>query len=206
MKSKNIYILRHGQTDFNKKGVVQGSGIDAPLNETGRKQARAFYETYKDIRFDNIYASFLQRTHQTVQPFVEGGYSIKKVRGFNEINWGVHEGKSITPESHNYYANITKRWSEGEVHLPIEGGESPLEVQERVKDAADKVLSNGDINVLICMHGRAMRILLATLLGYPLSDMDIFPHHNTGLYQLEYDGKSFEVIKFNEHSHLNGFE
>jgi broad specificity phosphatase PhoE len=205
LNSKNIYILRHGQTDFNKRGVVQGSGIDASLNDTGRKQAQAFYEAYKSIDFDNIYVSSLQRTHQTVSPFIKNGYELNKMAGFNEINWGAYEGKSITLESNAYYSEMSEKWSNGEVHLPIEGGESPLQVQERIDEAMKVVMAAEDeMNVLICMHGRAMRILLTSLLGYPLSSMDMFPHHNVGFYQLLHTGSMHSVLKFNEYGHLNG--
>ncbi|NNF22511.1 MAG: histidine phosphatase family protein [Saprospiraceae bacterium] len=200
-----MYILRHGQTDFNKRGVVQGSGIDAPLNETGRLQAKAFHNTYKSIDFDRIYVSNLQRTHQTVGNFVEDGYELIKLAGFNEINWGAYEGKSMTPESNAYYSDMSEKWSNGDVHLPIEGGESPLEVKERI-DAAMKDVMNAENEktVLICMHGRAMRILLSSLLGYPLSLMDMFPHHNVGFYRLLHTGNMFRVMQFNEYGHLNG--
>jgi len=70
---KIIYIVRHGETDFNRKGIVQGGGVDAPLNELGRQQAQAFYDIYKDVLFEIVLTSKLQRTHQTVQPFLEMG-------------------------------------------------------------------------------------------------------------------------------------
>ena len=205
MNSKNIYIIRHGQTDYNKRGVVQGSGIDAPLNETGRQQAEAFYRAYGDIGFDRVYVSELQRTRQTIGPFIQNGLEPVKLKGFNEINWGVYEGKPMTPESNGYYADMSERWSNGEVHVPIEGGESPVEVRERVTEAMDTVIAQpNESTVLICMHGRSMRILLTALLGYPLSEMDSFPHHNTGLYHLFYSGSMYRVKKFNDFSHLNG--
>ena len=46
---------RHGQTDFNQSGIVQGSGVNASLNEIGQKQAAAFYKKFKDYPFDVIY-------------------------------------------------------------------------------------------------------------------------------------------------------
>ena len=63
---KKIYLTRHGQTDYNLKGVVQGSGIDADLNATGRAQANAFYQAYKDHPFDKLYVSGLKRTFQSM--------------------------------------------------------------------------------------------------------------------------------------------
>ncbi|HMR56571.1 MAG TPA: histidine phosphatase family protein, partial [Cyclobacteriaceae bacterium] len=69
MTTKKIYLIRHGQTDFNLKGIVQGSGVDSSLNDRGRAQAEAFYETYKNIAFDKIYTSALRRTRESVIGF-----------------------------------------------------------------------------------------------------------------------------------------
>ncbi|MFM8374363.1 MAG: histidine phosphatase family protein, partial [Bacteroidota bacterium] len=38
----HVYFIRHGETDFNRQGIIQGRGVDSDLNETGRQQARAF--------------------------------------------------------------------------------------------------------------------------------------------------------------------
>ena len=40
---KEIYIIRHGETELNRLGIVQGRGVDSDLNDTGRAQAEAFY-------------------------------------------------------------------------------------------------------------------------------------------------------------------
>ena len=61
-----IYIVRHGQTDWNKQKVMQGQ-IDVPLNETGKEQARELGEKLKDIVFDHIFCSPLLRTRQTLE-------------------------------------------------------------------------------------------------------------------------------------------
>lgn len=66
---KTIYIIRHGETDYNKQGIIQGGGIDSSLNELGRRQAQQFYQAYHHIQFDRIYTSELKRTHQSVAPF-----------------------------------------------------------------------------------------------------------------------------------------
>ena len=56
---KTIYIIRHGETDYNKQGVIQGRGIDSSLNEMGQQQALQFYRAYHHIGFDIIYTSEL---------------------------------------------------------------------------------------------------------------------------------------------------
>jgi broad specificity phosphatase PhoE len=54
---KELYIIRHGETELNRLGIVQGRGVNTDLNDTGRAQAAAFYERYKDIPFQKIYTS-----------------------------------------------------------------------------------------------------------------------------------------------------
>ena len=54
MSKKTIYLIRHGQTDFNKQGIVQGSGVDSSLNDEGHAQARKFFEAYHHINFDKF--------------------------------------------------------------------------------------------------------------------------------------------------------
>ena len=56
--------------------------------------------------------------------------------------------------------------------------------------------------ILVCMHGRAMRVLLCQLLNYPLSCMDSFEHRNLCLYKLHYTGSMFSVHSFMDTAHL----
>ncbi len=207
LKSKKIYLIRHGQTDFNLRGIVQGCGVDSSLNTTGRAQANAFYQSYKHIKFDKVYTSVLQRSIQSVQQFIDLGLQHEKLEGLNEINWGTREGQDITPEEDAYYHEVIRSWQQGQVDLPIEGGESPMDVVAKQKPALDHILSKTEEDtILICMHGRAMRVLLCTILNYPLSCMDHFEHANLGLYELNYTGTMFSVSKFNCTKHLNGLK
>ncbi|MBK7958290.1 MAG: histidine phosphatase family protein [Bacteroidetes bacterium] len=73
MQEKEIYIIRHGETDMNKRNMVQGRGVNSVLNEHGHRQAKAFFEAYRHIPFEIAYSSSLTRTIQTIQPFVQLG-------------------------------------------------------------------------------------------------------------------------------------
>jgi phosphoserine phosphatase len=201
--TKKIYLVRHGQTDYNLRGVVQGSGIDAPLNRNGQLQAKAFFDSYKNISFDKVFYTGLQRTKQPVQSFLDLSLPHEGVPELNEISWGRYEGVPMTPEENIYYEHMLKRWSSGDLDYAIEGGESPTMVARRLKKGIDHILSQPGETFLICMHGRAMRILLSQLLGYDLRFMDVFKHQNLGLYVLKQNSLGlFSVEKNNCGEHL----
>jgi broad specificity phosphatase PhoE len=200
---KKIYLIRHGQTDFNLKNIVQGSGVDTDLNDKGRSQAEAFYNKYKHIPFDKVYTSALKRSMQSVDLFVKSGIPTEALAGLNEISWGTKEGQKITPAEDEYYHYMIKQWQMGNTSLKIEKGESPDDVVNRMKPAIDHIMAQTSENtILICMHGRAIRILLCYLLNYPLRSMDMFEHENLCLYLLNHTGNMFTIEAFNEVSHL----
>lgn len=62
-----LLIIRHGQTDGNVKGLVQGAGLDLPLNETGRAQAAAAAEKLLSLYLPVIYSSTMLRARQTAK-------------------------------------------------------------------------------------------------------------------------------------------
>lgn len=196
-------MVRHGQTDYNLRGVVQGSGIDAPLNWNGQKQAAAFFNHYKEVPFDKVYYTGLQRTKQSIQGFIDLGLPHEGVPDLNEISWGRYEGVPMTKEENNYYEYMLERWSSGDLDYAIEGGESPIIVAKRLQRGIKHILSQKEETILVCMHGRAMRILLAVILGYDLRYMDVFLHQNLGLYLLNQNNLgNFTVEKFNCGEHL----
>lgn len=203
MKIKKIYLTRHGQTDFNSKGIVQGRGVDSDLNAVGRAQAKAFYKEYGHLHFDKLYTSSLKRTHQSMRGFIDAGIKHESLTGLDEISWGIHEGMEIDKVQHAYYFEMISRWQKGETYLAIEGGESPKQLALRLTSALNYIMSKTEEEqILICMHGRAMRLLLTIMLNYPLKGMDFFEHHNLGLYELTFTGSLFVLDKYNDISHL----
>jgi phosphoserine phosphatase len=201
--NKTIYIIRHGQTDFNLRGIVQGSGIDSDLNQTGVNQANQFYEAFQHIDFDHIYTSELKRTHQSVERFISSGNSWSILPELNEINWGVFEGLETTPESKLAFHEVIKSWRLGELDKPIEGGESPLEMYSRQEIGWNKIIQSQHKKILICMHGRAMRSFLSLVLKTDLREMDQYPHSNLCVYHIEHvTGDVFKMVSKNDVSHL----
>ena len=203
MTQKLLYIFRHGQTDLNKQGIVQGRGMNTDLNDEGRKQANQFFQAYKDVPFDKIYISELKRTQQSIQQFIDLGIPYEKLAGLDELAWGIHEGQPSIPETTAQFLKLVRDWVDGKLDSKFEGGESPNEVMARQKEALNIIMSHPDEKtVLICMHGRALRLLLCLLTKKPLSEMETFPHQNLVLYKVAFDGEKFEIVDFNDAKHL----
>jgi probable phosphoglycerate mutase len=200
---KTLYIVRHGQTDLNKQGIVQGRGRNTDLNEEGLKQAALFYKAYQDVPFNKIYISELKRTQQSIQPFIDKGIPYEKLAGLDELAWGIYEGQPSTPETKTAFLKLLRSWMDGDLDVKFEGGESPNEVKLRQQEALKYIMSHTDEElVLICMHGRAMRLFLCLLTGRPLTAMEEFPHQNLILYKVTFDGEKFEISDFNNAEHL----
>ena len=198
---KKIYLVRHAQTEFNHQQILQGSRVDLSLNETGKRQANLFYNKYKSLPFKKIYTSPLKRSIESVALFIEEGIPVETISDLQEMDYGLADGK-ISAES-SLYKNLNREWEHGNLSLKVQGGESPLQVQSRISHFIDYILDRPREDlILVCLHGRALRILLATLLGYELSYMHLFKHANMGLYILEFSEEIFYMEKYNDVSHL----
>ncbi|GIV35492.1 MAG: phosphoglycerate mutase [Chitinophagales bacterium] len=203
MIEKEIYLIRHGETDLNRQGIVQGRGVNAGLNECGHRQAQAFYRHFAGEGFEVVYASSLLRTRETVAPFIAAGCRLEINADLDEISWGIYEGKLPDPETSKKYQQMLMRWQNGEYHAKIPGGESPLELQQRQVRFIESVLKPAPYRkILICSHGRAMRAMLCTMLQQPLKLMDTYPHQNLSLYKVLLRGDQFELLWFNHTTHL----
>jgi len=199
---KQIYVIRHGQTDFNIKQIVQGRGINSDLNENGIRQAQMFFQKYKTIPFDIVYTSTLKRTHQTVAPFL-GSSVLHNIRQeIDEIDWGIFEGVQHHPDLQERYYGIIESWKNGNLDNKIEGGESANELKYRVMPFIEEIKHTKSQNILVCTHGRTLRLMMCLFLGKSIAEMDNFQHENTCLYQMAYNGNNFSLLKENDVSHL----
>lgn len=200
-----LYFVRHGQTDYNKKGIVQGSGIDSSLNEAGRAQAKAFFGKYRHLAFDQVFASQLQRTHQTLAPWTsEGGYSLRKDAGLNELNWGVHEGKEPSAAQKQEFYDTLALWADGQLSSKVVQGESPIEAWNRAEGFFTQLRKDYlNHNLLLCSHGRQLRVILSNLIDQDMTKMEKYSHHNTGLsiVKIDREGKAHAEL-VNDTSHL----
>lgn len=209
MTHKTLFILRHGETEYNRQRITQGRRIDASLNATGREQAGLFYEAYRVQKFDKVYTSSLRRTHETVAQFIEQGLPHEALADLDEISWGEFEGQTIDEHLSKKMKAIIQRWESGDYKAHAEGGEDLHQISARLRQAMAHIIAQKEEKkVLIATHGRALLILLCLLLGHELKDMHSLRHDNTGLYILHYDYKSGQYTLELENSlaHLSGMK
>lgn len=192
-----LYLARHGQTDNNAAGLVQGRGLDPDLNDAGRAQAQALADRLAGVPLDAVYTSTQLRSQQTAQPCLTSHPEARFVvrDGLDEMDWGVHEGHGYAPgsadtETAAAYADLNRRWGEGETSVRVEEGESPDEVWSRVRDV---LVEMGEAypegHVLVVSHRRLLRVLLAGALDDGRLDRMIdYPHDNAAMTTLDMPG------------------
>lgn len=202
MQQKTIYLIRHGETELNRKRIVQGSGVDAPLNEAGRQQGLAFHRTWQHVPFEVVLTSNLVRTHQTVEPWINSGLPLERFDQINEISWGDHEGKHGLPHMIEAYDSMIGEWRNGNFDARLTNGESAAELSARCKWFVDHIRMRPESHILVCSHGRTMRCLLCHFKGEHLREMERYRHSNTGLYLIQYNGEQFEIELENDTRHL----
>lgn len=162
-----IWITRHGQTNLNKKRLMQGR-TDEPLNGTGLRQAQEARQKIGDIRFDAVYASPLKRA--IVTGSIIGGVTQEKIH----IDSRIIETDFGRYEKHKYYLlgpGMTLYWALPEV-FPAPGTvETISSMVERSSSFLRELEKRGEElgyeDVLVACHGGIMRALCGYLEDRP---------------------------------------
>jgi alpha-ribazole phosphatase/probable phosphoglycerate mutase len=148
-----IYVTRHGQTDYNKKRMMQGRS-DIPLNEVGIAQAKATRERLGDIKFDAVYSSPLTRAVQTAE--IVGNVSRDEII----TDERVIEACFGKYELMNYYSTglpMMAYWSFPEIFKAPEGVETIKEMIDRTTSFLKELEQKDYENVLVACHGGIIR-------------------------------------------------
>ena len=138
-----LYLVRHGETEYNRRGIMQGGGIDSTLNATGREQARALACRLASVDIDALYASTLRRATQTADILAAEHEPLSRthLRSLTEMDWGVYEGEAPSPERDASVEALKSAWRDGAYDRGPEGGESIREVQGRARQALRHILA-----------------------------------------------------------------
>jgi broad specificity phosphatase PhoE len=163
-----IWLVRHGQTDWNLEGRLQGQ-LDVPLNETGLEQVRQFAATLQGKKFSALYASDLMRARQTAECVSHAvNLPIKFDKRLREISQGQFEGMLFSEVMLKFEDALADR-SRNPVHSRLPGGESVAELAARFTECINEIACiKTDAPVLVVAHGLAISTILCQARGYPM--------------------------------------
>jgi broad specificity phosphatase PhoE len=168
--SNRYYLVRHGETESNRNRIVMGA-LDVPLNETGRQQAQRLAPAFADLALDGAFCSSLSRARETAEIILAGrGLRAAELDGLREQDYGEWEGQAFEALAREERLDAQRYYSDPS-SVVIPGGEPFHDFCDRViRTFEHDVRSDGaGKRILVAAHGGSLRVLIAHLLGIPLS-------------------------------------
>lgn len=197
--STTFYIVRHGQTDWNLKGVLHGGNAPTVLNQTGREQAKQIAKTLKPIHFDEIFSSDLDRAVQTAEIIAQDRkLTIKTAQALREKSYGSYEGRD-RKEVQEELKHLFDEWNtlDGETKMKFKlyhNGESDHEAVERfIRHLREIAIAYPDKTILIASHGGIMKYFLIKLGWATYAQLDNNGIKNAAYIKVESDGIDFFI-------------
>lgn len=205
MNSTILYLIRHGTTIYNKKGIFQGS-MDVPLGKQGLFQADCLAERMKNIPMDAVYSSPLKRAYKTAQKLADahGGLPIYINEDLSELNCGLMEGNTSRKNAELFPEAVAEMHEHPESFRAPEG-ESTTELQERSVHAFRRIIAdNPGRTVAVVSHGFVIWAYLSYIRGLPLKNMGKDVVANASVTCLKYKNADNmpEIIYLNDDSHI----
>jgi len=208
MLGTRIFLVRHGETDWNQTHRFQGR-MDIPLNKEGKNQAHALALALKDEPFVAIYSSPLVRAAETARLISEFHPSTPffEEEGLTEMDLGEFDGMEA-----NYwvthYQDFLKTWRNSPGCLRMPGGESLQEVQIRAIDTLERItrLYPSGGSLVLCSHNFVNRALLCEALGFSLDRFRDVQQDTAALNILHKQGQRLWAELVNDLSHLRRYK
>jgi broad specificity phosphatase PhoE len=196
-----IYLVRHGESIANTKGIYQGQTYDTDLSALGKLQAGALAKHLADIHLDYIVSSPLKRTRQTADIVSRiTKVKIEVDQSIIETNHGLWEGLH-KDDIANRWSQLYSNWFINPSQIIFPDGESFLQTKIRVLNWWAKIKNNQD-DVLIVSHDNILRIIIADVLKMRLDDIWQFHLHPAAITSVENN----KLVCLNDKNYLMGLE
>jgi broad specificity phosphatase PhoE len=202
----SIYLVRHGQTAWNKEEVFRGR-TDIPLDETGLEEAEVAGEYFRPINLQAIYSSPLSRARQTAQKIAQfHALEAQPLDGLIDMSFGSWEGQSLREVEEKDGVRY-QQWRD-EPHLVIlPGGETLEEVRARAMAALDKVIHEHLEQTLVLVSHRVVnKVLICGILGLDNSHFWQIRQDTTAINLIQYRDKKYVLSLMNETCHLKALQ
>ena len=200
-----IFLIRHGETAWNKIGKLQGVS-DVELSPEGIKQARLLAEHAPFNSVDAIYSSDLIRAVKTAEILAQRfNLPVIKNGGLRETSFGTWEGKLLSDLAKENPQGFENFFSNPDKVKPPQG-ETFLQSQARIMNALNAIIADNEgKNIIVVSHGAAIRLIICAALGISIGKMWAISQHNTALNILNFADGHFSVELLNGTLHLYNF-
>jgi broad specificity phosphatase PhoE len=197
-----VYLIRHGQTEWNSEGRHQGR-TDSALSALGRSQVARLARALAPVPFEAVYTSPLARALDTARAIAAPhNLSVVTVDDLHEIELGTWEGLTEAEITARFGDVVARRRQDPEGVVP-DGGESLFDVQARATRALREILlRHRDATIAVVAHGAVNKMVLLSALDAPVSAYWRIRQNNAGFSIVDFGGAHPYVRAMNETAHL----
>jgi len=193
-----IYITRHGETDWNAQQIFRGLA-DIDLNAAGIKQAELLAGYLKDVQFEAIYCSPLERAQRTARIIAGQHYRLQVDPAMDLIDLDFGEWQGVSAEDVKEKDPETyKRWQKEPQRVRIPGGESIIDVKKRVQKFLDNTVNKHEGAILLVSHRIVAKVLILQMLGMDVSHFQNIKMDPCGVTVFSYENDRFVLVRHND--------
>ena len=188
-KRTRFYLIRHGETDWNKEKRIQGN-VDIELNEFGRHLARETAKGLRDISFDVCYTSPLWRARETAEIILDGrDVPIVECDKISEMSFGEYEGGCCSKTGWNLPEDFRKFFFDTAGYEAPPRGEDFYMMKKRTGEFLDELLHNEELQnstILVTTHGAALAGIMNNIKNEDVSKYwGVGVHKNCAVTEVE---------------------
>ncbi|HIJ74156.1 MAG TPA: histidine phosphatase family protein [Candidatus Hydrogenedentes bacterium] len=202
MASTQVVVVRHGETEWNLEGRLQGH-LDSPLTEKGVAQARALADRLEGQAFDVLYSSDLGRAYHTAEIIGNKiGVDVTTDKRLRERHLGIFQGRTwreIEETSPDEYALYM---GSGPDYVIPEGESARQRFDRTIACLEDVACSHPGATVLVVAHGGVLNGLFRHTLGIPLEASRRFKLWNAGINTFYYEDGAWTLGTWGDVGHL----
>ncbi len=201
-----VILVRHGQTEWNSKGIFRGV-IDVELNDNGERQARLTGEKLGRLCIDAVYSSPLLRAYKTARIIASfHDQKVKIIERLTDMNFGVWQG--LTREQvKECYPEVFQTWENRPHRVVIPEAETLSGVRKRISLGLKNILNDhGGSTVVIVSHGLIIKVLLCVVLGMDNSHFWKLRQDNSAVNIFEYSKEGTKLFLMNDTTHLQSMD
>lgn len=201
-----IYLIRHGETEWNQNTPGYCGWTDIPLNDKGRAQADALGQRLAAEGLSAVLCSDMMRARETANAVAAhaGGIPVHVDARFRELNYGAWEGKS-QEDLERGDSELFKSWKEDPAGVATRGGETLQQAIERAAPALQAWPERQpEAALALVSHKTTVRLLLCWVLGIPLNNYLLILQQNAAINLIEFRNGRWVVGTVNDTCHLPG--